>query len=345
MRTIGSTRATGLVTAGPAVAAAPATAAAMTARPQGRDRLGLSSSAWSHPLSTVEDDAESAEPGTSWLTPASACGQHGRGRCGACHNRDVMVLLQRSNPARLAAGPIALAFGSGALAVALGPGRLTTCRRTLRPARDPHRDGGFALVLAGLVTSFSRTAERIGNLAVLAGLVWFAPLWVGWDRGPPLVRSLAMLAAGFTFPLLLHLALAYPSGQLRGAMVRAVAIAVYLEAHSPPSAGPSSRIPSSIPTAGPTASTTFSCCARSPTSRTGSRWRIALRLRPPRRWQPSAPGAAGDSGPARRALLLAVPAILLAAGTIAYMTALQRIPREDPSTRPSAPSSSWAARR
>ena len=55
-------------------------------------------------------------------------------------------------------------------------------------------------------------------------------MWVGWDKGPPLVRSLGMLAAGFTFPLLLHLVLAYPSGRLHGAAARALVVAAYLEA-------------------------------------------------------------------------------------------------------------------
>jgi hypothetical protein len=36
------------------------------------------------------------------------------------------TLLQRANLARLAAGPLALAVGLGALAVARGPGRFTT---------------------------------------------------------------------------------------------------------------------------------------------------------------------------------------------------------------------------
>ena len=36
------------------------------------------------------------------------------------------VLIRRGNLARLAAGPVALAVGLGALAVAQGPGRFTT---------------------------------------------------------------------------------------------------------------------------------------------------------------------------------------------------------------------------
>jgi hypothetical protein len=48
--------------------------------------------------------------------------------------------------------------------------------------------------------------------------------------GPPLVLSLGTLAAGFTFPLLLHLVLAYPSGRLRSTSARGLVIVVYLEA-------------------------------------------------------------------------------------------------------------------
>jgi len=138
--------------------------------------------------------------------------------------------MQRVNLARLAAGPVALAFGLGALAVAQGPGRHTTYAGGSGLAATLTVAAGLALVGAGLVTSFSRPAGRIGDLAVLAGLIWFAPVWIGWDKGHPLVRSLGMLAAGFTFPLLLHLVLAYPSGQLHGTAARALVIAGYLEA-------------------------------------------------------------------------------------------------------------------
>jgi hypothetical protein len=142
----------------------------------------------------------------------------------------IAVLIPRANLARLAAGPVGIALGLGALAVAQGPGRFTTYAGRSGLAATLTVAAGLALVVAGLITAFGRRAGRIGDLAVLAGLVWFAPVWVGWDRGPPLVRSLGMLAAGFTFPLLLHLVLAYPSGRLHGAAARALALAVYLEA-------------------------------------------------------------------------------------------------------------------
>jgi hypothetical protein len=70
----------------------------------------------------------------------------------------------------------------------------------------------------------------MGDLALLAGVLWFAPLWVGWDTGPALVRSIAMFTAGFTLPVLLHLLFAAPSGRLRGTITRALVLAIYLEA-------------------------------------------------------------------------------------------------------------------
>ena len=73
---------------------------------------------------------------------------------------------------------------------------------------------GLALVLAGLLASLTSRTGPAGDLAVLVGLVWFAPVWVGWEVGPPLVRSLGMLAAGFAFPLLFYLVLAFPGGRL-----------------------------------------------------------------------------------------------------------------------------------
>jgi hypothetical protein len=141
----------------------------------------------------------------------------------------IAVLIPRATLARLAAGPVALALALGALAVARAPGRFTTYAGRSGLAATLAVVAGLMLVVAGLVTAFGRQARRIGDLAVVAGLVWFAPVWVGWDRGPPLVRSLGMLAAGFTFPLLLHLVLAYPSGRLHGAVARALVAAAYLE--------------------------------------------------------------------------------------------------------------------
>jgi signal transduction histidine kinase len=242
--------------------------------------------------------------------------------------------MQRVNLARLAAGPVALAFGLGALAVAQGPGRHTTYAGGSGLAATLTVAAGLALVGAGLVTSFSRPAGRIGDLALLAGLIWFAPVWIGWDKGPPLVRSLGMLAAGFTFPLLLHLVLAYPSGRLHGTAARALVIAGYLEAALVALGLALFRHPFFDP----------NCWANCTDNR------FLVRSLPPLargievvdRWFAAAAAAAlvmvlgwrllRDSWPARRALLpVALPAILLAVTVLAHTIALQRTPLENPS--------------
>ena len=244
------------------------------------------------------------------------------------------VLIRRGNLARLAAGPVALAVGLGALAVAQGPGRSTTYAGRSSMIAALTVAAGLALVGAGLVTAFDRRTTRIGDLAVLAGLVWFAPVWVGWDNGPSLMRSLAMLAAGFTFPLLLHLALAYPSGRLRGAVARGLVSVVYLEAALATIGRALVRDPFFDPDCWANCTDNLFLVRSLPG--------LARGIEVVDRWFTVAAAAAlvmvlggrllRDSGPGRRALLpVALPAILLAAAVIAHTIALQRRPLEDPS--------------
>jgi signal transduction histidine kinase len=244
------------------------------------------------------------------------------------------AFVPRANLARLAAGLVALAVGLGALAVAQGPARFTTYAGRSGLAAMLTLMAGLGLVVAGLVTAFSRRAGRIGDLAVLAGLFWFAPVWVGWDKGPPLVRSLGMLAAGFTFPLLLHLVLAYPSGRLHGATARTLVLAVYLEAALAALGRALFRDPFFDPDCWANCTDNLFLLRSLP--------RLASGIEALDRWFTVAAAAAlvilcvwrllRDSGPARRALLpVALPAILLAAAVVAHAVALQRRPLEDPS--------------
>src|SRR5215218_3986419 len=244
------------------------------------------------------------------------------------------VSIQRANLARLAAGPAALAVGLGALAVAQGPGRFTTYAGHSGLAASLTVTAGLSLVAAGLVTSFSRPAGRIGDLALLAGLVWFAPVWVGWDKGPPLVRSLGMLAAGFTFPLLLHLVLAYPSGRLHGTAARTLVLAVYLEAALVALGQALFRHPFYDPNCWANCTDNDFLVRSLP--------QLAHVIEVADRWFTAAAATAlvalcarrllRDSGPTRRALLPIVPAAgLLAGAVIAHAVALQRRPLEDPS--------------
>jgi signal transduction histidine kinase len=132
--------------------------------------------------------------------------------------------------ARFAAGAIALAYTVGALVVALGPGAFTTYAGRSAPAAALAVIAGLSLTLGGLVVSFRPSTQRVGQLALIAGFLWFAPAWVGWAGGPPLVRSLGMVFAGFLFPVLVHLVLAYPTGHLQSGAARALVGLVYLEA-------------------------------------------------------------------------------------------------------------------
>jgi signal transduction histidine kinase len=245
-------------------------------------------------------------------------------------------LTQRRSLARLAAGPVALALGLGALAVARGPGRFTTYAGRSGLAATLTLMAGLVLVIAGLATSFNRPAGRVGDLAVAAGLVWFAPVWVGWDKGSPLVRSLGMLAAGFAFPLLLHLVLTDPSGRLTGAGTRALVVTVYLEAVLVAVGLALFRDPFFDPNCWADCSDNAFLLRSLP--------RLARGIEAADRLFTAAAAAAlvvvcawrllRDSGPARRTLLpLALPATLLAGGVIAHVVALQRMPLEDPSDR------------
>ena len=115
---------------------------------------------------------------------------------------------------RLAVGPAALAYVAAALAVASGPGRFTTYAGHSLPLAVITAGSGIAVLAAGYVTMLVMPANRLGPLAVAAGVLWFAPVWLGWEGGPPLVRSLAMLAMPMATAVVLQVVLAYPGGQI-----------------------------------------------------------------------------------------------------------------------------------
>jgi signal transduction histidine kinase len=132
--------------------------------------------------------------------------------------------------ARVAAGLAGLAAAVGAMAVAAGPGRFTTYAGSSAGGDALTVCAGLGLTAAGLVMWLARLPGRGGDLALLAGLCWFAPVWVAWPDGPPLVPSTAMVAAAFTFPLVVHLVLAYPTGRIGSTLARALVAVAYGEA-------------------------------------------------------------------------------------------------------------------
>ena len=242
--------------------------------------------------------------------------------------------MRRRRLARLAAGLAAFAVGLGALAIAEGPGLDTTYAGASSLDATLTLAGGVALILAGLISSFFGPAGRMGDLALLAGGAWFAPVWVGWDQGPALVRSLAMFVAGFILPLLLHLLLAAPSGRLRGTVTRTLVLAIYLEATLAALALALVRDPFFDPNC-------WANCTDNVFVRR-SLPDLARGIESAGRWFIAAAAIASvlviawrlvtDSSPARRALLpFALPATLLASAVIAHALVLQSTPVEDPS--------------
>jgi signal transduction histidine kinase len=235
---------------------------------------------------------------------------------------------------RLAAAPIVLALALGVLAVARGPGRFTTYagRSTLAAALTVA--AGLALALAGLSTVRTRRAQPIGELALVTGILWFAPVFVGWQVGPPLIRSVGFLVAGLSFPLLCHLVLASPAGQLRSKGARALVCAVYAEAAFAALGLALFRDPYVDPNCWANCTDNVFLLRSLPG--------LAQWIAVTDRWFTAAAAAAlvvasgrqliTESGPSRRVQLpVVLPAILVAGAIIAHAVAVQRMPLEDPS--------------
>ena len=236
-------------------------------------------------------------------------------------------------PARLAAGLAGLAAAAGALAVAEGPGRSTTYAGSSAAGAVLAVCAGLALIAAGLVICLGPRPRRIGDLAVLAGFTWFAPVWAAWQNGPPLIPSLAMALGGFTFPLIVHLVLAYPAGRASSAPARALIAAAYVEALLAAAVLALFRDPYLDPGCLANCNVNVFLVRSLPS--------LARAAGLADRWFAAAAAVAliaicaarlvAGSRPARRRLLpVAVPAIMFAAAVAARAVALQRTTVEDP---------------
>jgi signal transduction histidine kinase len=236
-------------------------------------------------------------------------------------------------PARIAAGLLGLAACAGALAIAEGPGRSTTYAGSSVSGATLAVCAGLALIAAGLVICLGPRPRRNGDLALLAGFTWFAPVWAAWQNGPPLIPSLATVAGGFTFPLILHLAVSYPAGRASSAPVRALIAAAYVEALLAAAVLALFRDPYFDP----------SCLANCNVNifLVNSLPSLARAAGIADRWFTAAAAAGliaicaarlvAGSQPARRRLMpVAVPAIMFAAAAAARAIALQRTTVEDP---------------
>lgn len=86
---------------------------------------------------------------------------------------------------------------------------------------------GVLLVAAGGVLAWTGQLGSSGLTVLALGVVWWAPVWVGWDDGPALARSVAMVVVPFATPLLLHLAASLPAGRVTSTAMRRAVVAAY----------------------------------------------------------------------------------------------------------------------
>jgi signal transduction histidine kinase len=86
---------------------------------------------------------------------------------------------------------------------------------------------GLGLLAAGLFAAVEPQRRRLGILTILAGVTWFGPDWEGWNHGSALVVTLGAITPPIFLALVVHLALSFPTGQLRAGLGRGAAVAVY----------------------------------------------------------------------------------------------------------------------
>ena len=103
----------------------------------------------------------------------------------------------------------------------------TTYSGTSRAAETADLAAGVGLLAAGLLVLLVLPARGVLLVLWLAGVAWFAPDAVGWDDGPPAVRSVAMVVEPFFLAFVVHLVHAAPGWRLRSKRARVAVAAVY----------------------------------------------------------------------------------------------------------------------
>ena len=126
-------------------------------------------------------------------------------------------------------GTIAVAYGLAAVLVARRHGQITTYAGSSDWTAGLELIAGWALVAAGLATSRLRPQSVSGPLVVAAAFAWFASDWVGWEGGPPLVRSVGMLVTAAWLPLLVHACIAFQGRGLPSLGYRVLVALLYVE--------------------------------------------------------------------------------------------------------------------
>jgi signal transduction histidine kinase len=147
---------------------------------------------------------------------------------GQCHNRPMTAGIALPIPTiRSLAVPVgAVAFG--ALVLLFLPrsyAALTTYASASPVAAAADLAAGLMLLAAAAVVWPARRGGRLGLVAFLAGIAWFAPDVVGWAGGPSLLRTIGMVVAPFGLPLIADLAMLAPRGGIAPPIGRGIAAA------------------------------------------------------------------------------------------------------------------------
>ena len=107
----------------------------------------------------------------------------------------------------LVLAPAAVVCAVTAIALASRHGELTTYAGRSTAAATVELAAGLVLIGAGAATWWLRPARIWGALAMVAGIAWFAPDWIGWQGGPGGVRIAAVAALGVVVAAAAHLVL------------------------------------------------------------------------------------------------------------------------------------------
>ena len=86
---------------------------------------------------------------------------------------------------------------------------------------------GVGLIVTGMLIAWAGAGGLRGFLVTLAGVVWFASDWIGW-QGQPVARSVAAVAQPFFLPIVLHIVIITPGARRASGNERALVAVAYL---------------------------------------------------------------------------------------------------------------------
>jgi signal transduction histidine kinase len=132
-----------------------------------------------------------------------------------------VAIATRADRARLALPVACVLFGGFTLLVVDSHSVLPTSYAATSVVAHVANDiTGVALLAGAAISAAVRPRGSIAPLTAAVGVAWLAADWVGWDDGPPVARSVAMVVAPLLLPLIVHLVLAYPLGRVDGRQAR-----------------------------------------------------------------------------------------------------------------------------